>query len=350
MTQKLRIYTDKAYIATEPKTPHTILLFPFWGISWDIKEQTYKIYEQAGKEYFELTSLEEADFILAPVAWEKNEASRQLTLQLAQKATPEKPIIVFYWYASEADVPVPNSIIFRTSFFKSTKKPTEFAMPAWREDLIDIHHGGEIILREKQAIPVIGFCGFAVSRRMRLVQMLKDVGRYIKDGVEKTHAKRRKRHYHNVRTNVLQRIKRSRLVKTNFIIRNQYFGDTKVEHRPQQQMEYLDNTINSDYVVCIRGAANVSFRLYETLCFGRIPVFINTDCVLPYDFMVDWKQYCVWVDESEIDQIDQKIMEFHNNLSPEEFIDLQKRCRAFWKEYLSPEGFFKHFHEHFEQR
>jgi len=50
----------------------------------------------------------------------------------------------------------------------------------------------------------------------------------------------------------------------------------------------------------------LSYRLYEALCCGRIPVFIDTDCVLPYDFMIDWKKYFVWVDQSELPLIAEK--------------------------------------------
>jgi len=88
--------------------------------------------------------------------------------------------------------------------------------------------------------------------------------------------------------------------------------------------------------------------LYETLSFGRIPIFINTDCVLPYDFAIDWKKYCVWVDESELPFIADKVADFHNALAPQEFEDLQYECRRMWEEWLSPEGFFDNFYRHLE--
>jgi len=74
----------------------------------------------------------------------------------------------------------------------------------------------------------------------------------------------------------------------------------------QMRLEFLQNMIGSDYVFCCRGAGNFSYRLYEALCCGRIPVFIDTDCVLPYDFMIDWKKYFVWVDQSELPLIAEK--------------------------------------------
>ncbi len=345
MNTKLKIYSDKSYIL--PDVPHTIMLFPFWGISSDVMRYaiTYQKYAEIGTNFFDLTTLENADLIVAPVAWEKSIENRELILQLAQQASDDKPIVVFFWYPSEEEVLVPNSIIFRTSFYKSTQKPTEFAMPAWS----DLQVGQEPLEpRTKSEIPVVGFCGYIYTRQMQTYQAGKDILRYIKDGVAKTRQKQLKRKYHIFRRKVLHKLSKSKLIETNFIIRKQFHGKVQGEQKKIEQQEYIDNIRNSDYGLCIRGAANVSFRLYEILYFGRIPVFINTDCVLPYDFEIDWKQYCVWIEEHELDQMDKKIREFHDNLSPEEFVNLQKKCRQIWEEYLSPEGFFKHLHKHFE--
>ncbi|PMB11082.1 exostosin, partial [Fischerella thermalis CCMEE 5282] len=74
---------------------------------------------------------------------------------------------------------------------------------------------------------------------------------------------------------------------------------------------------------------------------------VDTDCVLPYDFKIDWKKYCVWVYSKDLPQIAEKVAEFHNNLSPEQFVELQYDCRQIWKDWLSYEGFFNNFWQHF---
>jgi hypothetical protein len=106
--------------------------------------------------------------------------------------------------------------------------------------------------------------------------------------------------------------------------------------------------LESDYVLCARGNGNFSYRLYETLCMGRIPVFIDTDCVLPLDFDIDWRDYCVWVDEAEIEQIGDQVLEFHESLDESEFEERQRACRRLWETHISPQGFFANFHLHFE--
>ena len=104
----------------------------------------------------------------------------------------------------------------------------------------------------------------------------------------------------------------------------------------------------SDYVLCARGHGNYSIRFYETLSSGRIPVFINTDCVLPFEEWIDWKRYCVWVEEHEVARVAEKVAEFHDGLSDGEFRDRQRACRQLWSEWLSPLGFFTNFRRYFD--
>ena len=65
----------------------------------------------------------------------------------------------------------------------------------------------------------------------------------------------------------------------------------------------------------MRGGGNYSLRLYETLCLGRIPLFINTDCVLPFENNIDWKELCLWVDENDLDRIGEIVLDFHSSIS-----------------------------------
>jgi hypothetical protein len=44
---------------------------------------------------------------------------------------------------------------------------------------------------------------------------------------------------------------------------------------------FADHLLGTTYVLCPRGCENYSFRLYEALRFGRVPVIVDTDMVLP---------------------------------------------------------------------
>jgi hypothetical protein len=85
------------------------------------------------------------------------------------------------------------------------------------------------------------------------------------------------------------------------------------------------------------------------MSLGRIPVFVNTDCVLPYEKFIDWKNLLVWVEEKDLSDIAEKVSMYHKSLSPEQFVERQKELRSIYEEWLSPQGFFKNFCRHFER-
>ena len=106
--------------------------------------------------------------------------------------------------------------------------------------------------------------------------------------------------------------------------------------------------LTSPYSLCVRGAGNYSARFYEALAMGRIPVLVNTDCILPLDDEIDWKQHCIWVEDYELDNIINKIDIFHRKVSEDEFRSLQNLNRQLWKEKLTYDGFYKSFKSNYE--
>ena len=79
---------------------------------------------------------------------------------------------------------------------------------------------------------------------------------------------------------------------------------------------------------------------------GRIPILVDTDCLLPYADDLGWRECCVYVRWAEVDQIAEKVQAFHDRLSEGAFVEIQYRARRFWEERLSFNGFFTHFPEH----
>jgi hypothetical protein len=233
-------------------------------------------------------------------------------------------------------------------------------MPAWSEDFVESYLGGQLPIRQKSEKPTVGFCGYASHTMWPLKSKLKREIRILAGlGANLLKIKKKKRARAigpAIRSRALYLLSRSPQIKTNFIVRDRFLGgvhlpDGSLDYDLWQKirLEYVTNMVESDYILCARGGGNFSYRLYETLCCGRIPIFIDTDSVLPYDFILDWKKYCVWVDESEMPFIAEKVTDFHNNISPQDFIRFQHKCRKLWEEWLSPLGFFTNFHKHFQK-
>jgi hypothetical protein len=158
---------------------------------------------------------------------------------------------------------------------------------------------------------------------------------------------------HAARARALIALSQSRFVETNFVIRDQsafsnpigmFLPGGSLEQLDSYRRDFANNMIQSDYILCSRGYANCSIRFFETLSLGRIPILIDTDVVLPYEFAIDWNKYCIFVNESNISSIGRRVKEFHDKLSGEQFKKLQIACRDLYEQWLSPSGFFNRLH------
>ncbi|MBI3583565.1 MAG: exostosin family protein [Nitrospinae bacterium] len=358
----LKIFSDKSYLPTGKG--HIAMLYPFWGKNpedpRDPSSGRFDRYTEIGSSFFKMAPLVEADVAVFPGAWEHvigNRDALKKAEEFIEKATRAgKLTVIFFFSDSDEEITYKNIVIFRTSLYRSCRKPNEFAMPAWSEDFVEKYSNRKLPLREKKEKAVVGFCGYSppfkemhLSFRQKLRSVIHSSRRLLKKLIG----------YKNVdsyvRTPALQILAVSHQIDSNFIIREQFLGGASpssgkidFERMNKLRQEYVQNMVESDYILCARGGGNFSYRLYETLSCGRIPVFINTDCVLPYHSEINWKKYCVWLDENEVDRTAEKVAEFHEALSPDDFVNLQKRCRKLWEDWLSPVGFFANFHRHFK--
>jgi hypothetical protein len=111
------------------------------------------------------------------------------------------------------------------------------------------------------------------------------------------------------------------------------------EFKPREA--FWRNVLNNDYTLCMRGGGNFSYRLYEVLAAGRIPLFINTRCVLPLQDEIDWRKHCVWVEEDQMDSAGEILLDFHAKLTPQRFRAIQAANRQLWEHRLSPLAFYQ---------
>lgn len=233
-----------------------------------------------------------------------------------------------------------NLVYFRMGGFKSQLSANNRGFPVFVSDKYPTFFDtDEIKIRPKKAQPLIGFCGYAdfsgfikFSHTLRLVR--ENLQRFISNPLRKDYEPLFASAYERAR--LLGYFEKSAMVESHFIYRKQYrAGVQRGESRAVTTREYFENIKNSDYVLCVRGAGNFSVRLYETLMMGRIPVFVNTDCLLPFEDEIDWKKHLVWIEWKDRKNIAARVADFHANLSAAEFEQLQKDNRRLWKETLS---------------
>ncbi len=334
--KKLKIYTSKNWKLQDKNT--VLLLWPFWEFkeleSSDPDFGRFNDLKKRGNELFELTeNIDNAEVAVYPQEF-SNTPDGLLHLQniAEQVATAEKKIIVYYNSDDDSEIKIDNCILFRTSFYKSKQKENEFAIPGWSVDFIKYFHNETVTCVNEYKKPTVSYCGYVDYEKTSLKQTIRTVFNPPVKNAE-NYAKA-------LRGKACRVLKANNLVNTNFIIRNGFWAGG-ITDKNIARKEYAQNMISSLYGIATRGGGNFSYRLYELLSCGRIPVFINTDAVLPFDKLINWKKHVVWVEEKEIGLIDKILLEFHYGKSPQELEEIQKSNRKLYEEQISPYGFHK---------
>jgi len=271
----------------------------------DNRKPVFEILIRDAKNYIKLTSIEDCDLVLLPFKYGHSDA----TPYIEEAKSAGKKIMVIFNDDSAEELPLGDEcIILRTSFYKSTKKKNEYAIPPFCADFFQSNTS-----QFKNEKPDISFCGGLT---------------------------------HPTRVEGLRLLHESDLVQTNFIIRNGFWAPGIPKHIAIQ--EFNSNIRNSLYGFCCRGAGNFSFRFGEVLSHGRIPVLLDTDCVLPYENIIDWKEQALIIPESDINNIVDILVDYHKNLSASRILEIQVKNRNIWKEYFTPVGFVKHLKDYIQ--
>jgi len=84
----------------------------------------------------------------------------------------------------------------------------------------------------------------------------------------------------------------------------------------------------------LRGRHKTSFRLYEAIQMGAIPVYIYDEPWLPYRDVLDWNSFSVLV---HVDQV-RELPEILYRHTPQEIADKQTRLRSLFADYFSFDG------------
>ncbi len=346
----MKLYFPKSHY--RPKRRFVFpLLRPFTKGEGYTDAERKTLYGISEKDFEFTDNLENADLAILTMAWNYYVNSKQTDLAIAFikdcQVLGKKVITV---NLGDSGVRIPyfeNLIVLRASGYKSKFSPNEYAFPPMIEDpLATFFKRKTIFERPYTPEAVIGFCGQANSSRINALKEILNTSFQNIKFYAGFSLKEPQQLFSTslLRATVLKAIQKSSEVDTNFILRRKYrAGVTVNKGTHKTTMEFYTNIKDSDYVVCVRGAGNFSIRFYEALAMGRIPVFINTDCALPFADKLDWKKHVVWIEYKDRYKAAETVALFHSSLSEKEFIDLQLANRKLWEDKLTLGGFFKNF-------
>ena len=145
--------------------------------------------------------------------------------------------------------------------------------------------------------------------------------------------------------------KLSNIDYSNFILRDCWADDKKdlpgfnpidsynVGPSEHSKKEFIDNIEQNLYGLAIRGANNSSYRLYEIFMMGRIPVLLNTDCILPFENEIPYRTNTIFIEN--FFNIDKQIRKFHDDHTENDLLNIQKQNRQIWLKYFRIDGAYK---------
>lgn len=258
-------------------------------------------------DYCRTDNLDNADYILIPDTFTTNFHEKNLDWlkQIYEKSIEtNKPYVAFLhddpeWPMQQNGINyTDNGILFRTSFNKSQSSLNEYTLPSFdRNTQFPISPIGQKGIH-------IGFCGALT---------------------------------HPIRYDcVLALNSNSEIIKKMHLRQNFHMHFSK-EQQVVNEQQFIETIASCTYQLCNRGAGNFSHRFYETMMFGRIPVIVNTDMLLPCSDEIDWENTIVIANSAK--ELPGKLIEWHNS---HDSIERQANCRSIWEKHLSAKGFASH--------
>ena len=333
----------KVFTTVLPDVPYIPLLYPNFGT----QERDSILFLNnafAGMEhpYVDVVDrVEDADCVLLAHNFPSLKRRSDFILEQAKLAADRKKKFVIFWHGDlDAPVPFADAIVFRTSLYRFTRRQNEIAMPAYAEDLLG--HDAVAIRPKHQGKPTVGFCGWARYKNVKnflgtlTLNGLVRFGRFM--GPEAILAHRKGLSF---RKEAIAALRRSKDVDCNFLLRTSYSGHSKTIRMDAEaaRREYRENLLGSDLALCVKGDGNYSYRFYEALSLGRIPLLIDTQCVLPLEDRIDYDSFILRVDYRDIGRLSEIVAEWWNRITPEEFAAMQKRAREAFEKHLSVRAF-----------
>lgn len=343
-----KLYYPKELLFENSRSSLFPLLKPFIKGQDYTDEKRISQYGVSEKIFCFVNDIQQAEFVIIPMTWNyyrKNHLFKKVSRFI--KSYSDKTIISYT--SGDFGVKTPeysNLFVLRENDYRSKLSENHIGIPVFIEDPQKKYYSFSevtpIIYSEK---PIVGFCG---QSNFTLRTAVVDITRVILKNTL---------YYINLRNELPQKImsssflrgkilhllKKSPKIIDNFIERKKYRAGIKTnKDRAKTTMEFYDNIKNSQYILCVRGGGNFSVRIYETLAMGRIPLFVNTDCLLPLNIYSEWRHHVVWIEKDDLSKISNQLYDYNSKMSSERINKIAKKNRKFWEEKLSLNGYFYH--------
>ena len=117
-----------------------------------------------------------------------------------------------------------------------------------------------------------------------------------------------------------------------------FASQTWQESVPKKNLDIFKTlTIKSKFTLCPRGYGKSSFRMYEAIQLGSVPVYVSDSHYLPWADDLDWSEFCVLVKPNQINDLKNILLSY----SEDQINNMVKRGQELYNDYFSLEGMCK---------
>ncbi|MDC0467762.1 hypothetical protein OAN98_02200 [Bacteroidia bacterium] len=341
-----KLYYPKELHISDIRSEIFPLLKPFLkGLNYS-NEQRILDYGISKDDFVLTDNILDADILILSMSWNIYIQNNQIgkVIDFIKKNYNKK---IYSFITGDYGVDTPNFenlIVLRLNGCKSKLTENHIGLPVFINDPLLKQYGSSFLSIDYSENPIVGFCGQSnYSIKNAVKEYCRVLIRNIAYFLNLTaHQPQNLLSTSYLRGKVLNKIKKSVSITDIFIERKKYRAGVKTEEdKKKTTQEFYENIKNSHYTICVRGGGNFSVRIYETLAMGRIPVFVNTDCLLPLSIDDEWRKHIFWIEKDEIEHLPRKLIEFHSKFDVESFEKYLYSNRIFWENKLTLSSYFK---------
>ncbi len=258
-------------------------------------------------QYEPTQNADDADFFWCPIDlghWEAYHGGVRAIWQGVQKLSHwqgNETRHVFYFCSDGADPVGIPSIMFRQSFYTLTKDANAVAWPYAVDDF------GDLVMGDFDSLPYdVSFVGSRVSHKCRIesydsVANTPEIKCYLDDS---------KLHWGQVENTPVGK------------------------HRREIFIESLSK---SKMVLSARGGGLSSYRFFEAMSAGRVPILLADDWELPCKDLIDWDKCMIQIPEAEAKRAGPFLADYLSKTTNHELCMMGQYAYAAWRSYLAPD-------------
>ncbi len=347
LLRPLRFFVDPSWRRRDGS--HIPLLYPFWGNAFSrgtpLIRAIFDTYSFDTSLYSITDSIHDADAILLPYAYGVVvQKFPEILAQAVQVSKEHKAKLIIDTLGDiDYQIEIPQIIVLRYGGYRFLKKDNDIIIPPYADDLLERFYGGKLQLREKRAIPIVGFMGWAALSKWQIARTLV---RELPDRVFGLYDNRYWAFKKGIffRKQALRVLNKSKLIEKHFVTRPTYSVHTRTasDDPAVLRTQFVEHALASDLGLDVRGDANASTRLFELLSLGRVPLIVDTERNFPFSNELDYSAFSIKVDFRDLNNIAEIARARYDALSETEWRKMQEKARDAYREWFRVDALTKH--------